>query len=422
MVQQLDFVENTRRKLLFLLAEVEKLRYSDFPEISVTDSLNILKIELENHLTRLNSLPPIPPLLQDYGTWAKVCQWENLYINRILPVLGFILRSTNVRNSFELYDPVLRLSQKFLGENTKLVLSSEWEFSPLTYSSVVPELKDFVFIGMPVPEAGNGLIVPLTGHELAHSLWSSKKLDRRLESKVKDCVIAEIESNMEKFKNNFSSFSEKDFKTGLSFIDEISFCTKLSIRQCEEEFCDFIGCRIFGESYLFAFQYLLAPGWGGRSAKYLDLPDRAKGLLQASKKWNLKVPNYYVESFLSNPLYRTDSQESEKLLLEVSDKATIRMLPELIDIAESLCSDANIALPQTKKAQGVLKDFMKGVPSEKADNFVDIINAGWTAAKLENFWENRPDLHSDKINNLSQLILKSIEVSEFKRKTTKQDN
>jgi hypothetical protein len=415
----LDFVENTRSKLLFLIAEIEKLKYSDFPEKSVKESLDRLKTELDKRVDRLNSLPPITSSQTDFGTWARVCQSENLYINRILPVLGFILRSTNVRNAFELYDPVLRLSKNFFGKDIRLVLSSEWEFSPLTYSSVVPELSNFVFIGMPVSEAGNGLIVPLTGHELAHSIWSLNKLDRQLEAKVKDSVIAEIELNIKEFKNAFAGFSEENFKTDLFFLEEISFCTKLSIRQCEEEFCDFVGCRIFGVSYLEAFKYLLAPGWGLRSAKYLDLPNRAEALVKASKKWKFQESEDYSKNFLSNPLYRVDSQDSEKLLLEVCDKATDRMIDELLDLAEYFCGNADISMPRENISEEVLFDFKHGVPSDKAENFVDLINAGWKAMKYPDLWKDLPNLRSDKVKNLSQLIFKSIEVSEFKNRTTR---
>jgi hypothetical protein len=36
---------------------------------------------------------------------------------------------------------------------------------------VFKDLPDLMFIGLPACEADNALIVPLTGHELGHSLW-----------------------------------------------------------------------------------------------------------------------------------------------------------------------------------------------------------------------------------------------------------
>jgi hypothetical protein len=94
------------------------------------------------------------------------CQIANMTISRFHSLLRFVLRSTNVRNAFELFDPLLRMSQKLIGKDTKLILSSEWSFSPFTYVGVFPELPGFVFIGIPASESGNALIIPAAGHEL----------------------------------------------------------------------------------------------------------------------------------------------------------------------------------------------------------------------------------------------------------------
>ena len=50
-----------------------------------------------------------------------------------VPLLGLILRSTNTRNAFEAYAPLLRLARKILGKDTKLIISSEWDYSPYVY-------------------------------------------------------------------------------------------------------------------------------------------------------------------------------------------------------------------------------------------------------------------------------------------------
>jgi len=412
---QLGFVEHAQNKLRSVLREIDKLKYSDFPEASVKDSLDLLKEKINKQIARLDSLPPSPTAPTSVETWAKACQFSNLYVARILPVLGFILRSTNVRNAFELHDPVLRLCRSFFGDKVRLVLSSEWDFSPLTYSSVVSELSDYTFIGMPVSEAGNGLIVPLVGHEVAHSIWRNWKLDRKIEDDVRRHVIQEIRAHSADFAAAFTGFDPDTFSTQLFFVEEIKTVTRLSIRQCEEEFCDLVGCRIFGESYLYAFEYLLSPGWGARSFDYLDLPDRASVLVTAAQKWALSIPTGYVSSFLRNPSHAMDAGES--LLLSASDGATHRMLPDLIELAEQFCNQGKIALPNKLTADSVHRDLGAGVPSDKAENFVDIVNAGWKAMRDSAFWSDRPTLKNDKMENISQLIFKSIEVSEYKRRT-----
>lgn len=55
------------------------------------------------------------------------------YITENMNILGMILRSTNVRNPFELYFPFKRLAKTLLDGNVKLLMSSEWDFVPFTY-------------------------------------------------------------------------------------------------------------------------------------------------------------------------------------------------------------------------------------------------------------------------------------------------
>ncbi len=175
---QLNIVNYAKIKLQFILEEINKLKHSDFPEESVINSLNILEILTQDHINRLDRLPPQPQNnlhANNSNVWATTCQSTNQYISQVLPTLGFILRSTNVRNAFELYDPILLMCRKFFGQNICLILSSEWDFSPLTYP-VASKLDNYVFIGMPVSEAGTALIIPLVGHEVAHSIWRNKKL------------------------------------------------------------------------------------------------------------------------------------------------------------------------------------------------------------------------------------------------------
>ena len=120
---------------------------------------------------------------QDHWLQLNTCQRTLDELTRFLPVLGFVLRSTNVRTAFEIHGPLLRLTREFLGADTRLLVSSEWEYSPYTYSPL-PDFADFVLIGFPASESANPLVVPLAGHELGHSLWSSKRLQTDVSSAV----------------------------------------------------------------------------------------------------------------------------------------------------------------------------------------------------------------------------------------------
>ncbi len=416
---QLNIVNYAKIKLQFILEEINKLKHSDFPEESVINSLNILEILTQDHINRLDRLPPQPQNnlhANNSNVWATTCQSTNQYISQVLPTLGFILRSTNVRNAFELYDPILLMCRKFFGQNICLILSSEWDFSPLTYP-VASKLDNYVFIGMPVSEAGNALIIPLVGHEVAHSIWRNKKLSLKIEQEVKDQVMQEIKYNESEFKKIFGEFDAKTFMNELFFIEEIKTSTKMSIRQCEEEFCDLFGCRIFGDSYLDAFEYLLAPGFGQREVQYLDLSDRANILITASKEWEFSDRPNYTLNFNKNPPPKSiQSNNQDTLLLKVSDSVTKHMSQKLMGLVVDICNENNIPLPNKNLSKKVLEDFYSGVPSDKAKNYADIVNAGWEAMKLNEFWNDRPELMEYKLENLSQLIFKSIEVAEYNRR------
>ena len=156
---------------------------------------------------------------------------------------------------------------------------------------------------------------------------------------------------------------------------------------------------------------MLSPGFNVRSPKYLDLPDRAKILANAAKIWGFTDRPDYVSSFRPTP--KRQANPKEDLLDSVSDIATHDMLTKLIDIAVDLCTEHRIPLPSEDASNRVLKDFEAGVPSDKADNFVDIVNAGWAAMKREDFWQDHPILAKNKLGNLSQLIFKSMEVAEY---------
>lgn len=63
------------------------------------------------------------------------------------------------------------LATELLEEHSRVVLSSEWSFSPFTYPAALEQLPTFVFIGVPASECHNPLVIPLAAHELGHVVW-----------------------------------------------------------------------------------------------------------------------------------------------------------------------------------------------------------------------------------------------------------
>jgi hypothetical protein len=63
--------------------------------------------------------------------------------------LGILLRSTNLRNSFEAYFSFEEMALALMGDADRLILSSEWDSNPFYIPSPPAALSDFVIIGIP---------------------------------------------------------------------------------------------------------------------------------------------------------------------------------------------------------------------------------------------------------------------------------
>ena len=163
-----------RQRVRAVQAEVHRLQESEFPYEDSEKALEVLQTRFGSLLEQMQTLRPD----NDPAVVARRCAESLRILYQYLPLLGFILRSTNTRNAFEQYYPLLRLAGDLLEpgveprkRRTRLVLSSEWEYSPLVYSEI-PDLRGFMLLGFPATESGNMLLAPLAGHKLGHSLWS----------------------------------------------------------------------------------------------------------------------------------------------------------------------------------------------------------------------------------------------------------
>lgn len=166
-----------RDRVSRILSTIHNLKEAEFPYSHSKEALSHFKDLFNEMKDLLDALQE--NWVNDPATKNVVnltCSQSQELIRDHLPLLGFILRSTNVRNSFEIHGPLLKLAQKLLKKDTKLLLSSEWDYSPLTYSEI-KEMPSFVLLGLPASESSNPLLIPLAGHELGHSLWEEAGIE-----------------------------------------------------------------------------------------------------------------------------------------------------------------------------------------------------------------------------------------------------
>ena len=409
----MELIDFTIRKIEAVKNTISKIKECEFPYVHSKEAvINIETIfdDLANNLESVKNLSN-KELVPDICSRSL----EKLY--ECLPLLGFILRSTEVRNAFEIHGPLLRLSQKILGNDTKLVISSEWDYYPYMYHNI-PGMQGYVLIGLPSSESSNPLLIPLAGHELGHGLWFKNNLESEncYGNKLTNIVIQEI---MDNHWNIFAeinhitvqkdSFSWED----TSNLSKIASATAWVKKQAEESFCDFVGLYIFGVSFLYAFSYLLAPGDTYKKIMYPDNQTRYRNLLYATKKYSL-VFNDYDESIFQKEIDMNNLSEEIKFQLMIANIALTKIIDELIDEAKKLLDQIEITSPDKSKIDEIKRHFIATVPSRKSGGVSNILNAAWDSFLDDQLWSQQNHLRNeDKYSKLKELILKSIEIFEL---------
>jgi hypothetical protein len=392
---------SARRRLTAFLEQIEDLQTSSFPHPDGEDALFDIK---ENFLVRLNGLnlpPGADPLVVD-----GVCTQTSLAIEKWTPVLGFILRSTNVRNPFELHFPLKRLVRTVIDPSAKLLMSSEWDFVPFTYPMTLDLLPNYVLVGGPAPESGNVLITPLAGHEIGHSAWRHYGFKADVETPLAVAINEVLEADPAATKALLDELERARFNRA----DLTQACLRQGLKQLEEIFCDLFGLYVFGLSYLFAFEYFLAPGGQGRNETYPSSLERIRFLLEAATALDLKVDEQLF-------LRWNDSSPDPGLnsgILDVTDKAVARVVLRVRERAFKLLTDKGVATPDDSAVARVLKAFRRQEPDADGASLPEIITAGWIYIRGAGGLATSEE--QEQYRMLGELMLKSVEVSEFRRR------
>ena len=404
----MDHVDYTNQKLRLIIDQIQSLSESEFPHPDAKEALDLLKKLFDGDIDRIVKAVAGG----DEATRIAACAQASSHIARFLPILGFCLRSTNVRNSFELFVPLLQLARQLLGRrDAKLVLSSEWEFSPFTYPPVFSQLPNFVLIGLPASESGNALIIPLSGHELGHSVWTTYGLDAKIRPELQKRIIDALTKRWDDLeKINQSKLDINNIETDLFIRSNWLTALNMSLRQVQEMFCDCIAVRIFGESYFHATEYLISPHLGNRrSLNYPDIATRMKSMEAAAKRFGLPYPVDFGRRF-SEASATLDSKT--EFLLVLADEATKASLDDILEAVDAISKKVTLPLPDQAVAKNIYDRFKIGIPANNLTNLADVINAGWMSYFDVDLWE-RDSLATDRFGPLNELILKTIEVMEF---------
>jgi hypothetical protein len=404
-------VESVLETIRFLLG-------SEFPYSDSKVALNKIETLFKDKLNRLNSLPPGAD--PDYVKLQCATSLNACFV--YLPLLGFILRSTNIRNAFELFGPLLEISGAALEpgvekskRKTQLLLSSEWNYSPITYHEI-PDLPSFVLIGFPASESSNPLLVPLSGHELGHSMWADRKMELQFRPIIQRAIIDYINGHWADYQSLFPNVDDPSrLATDLFALETWSRALNWAVQQAKESFCDFIGIRIYGPSFLKAFAYLFAPNvHSPRSESYPQSMKRVRNLIRAAETYGFDVPSGYEGMFKPRP--EPQLAPADGYRLRMADEVLDIVINGLIAKANDLISETNIQKPNLAEVKRIRKQLGLMVPAQHCTSLSNILNAAWEAYEDRNLWKptlKEPGRKKEQI--LKDLVLKNIEIFEVEQ-------
>lgn len=335
-----------------------------------------------------------------------------------LPVLGFILRSSNVRNAFEVFDPLMAMCKDILGPDVRLIYSSEWDYSPFMQSFSSPKLMNVVVVGLPAHESGNALLIPVVGHELGHAKWRKSNILSSLKDEISKTILDYVMDNLDDIvgpDNAKTYMSEANPRALVALmVSEVGEAQDAAELQCEEVFCDVVGTRIFGASYLRAFAYLLFPSPAEMERFNFEYPSnsvRIKYMKDAAKHFDTPVSDDFGADFEDIP--PKDLRPQSQHVLTAADKATEAAFPSILKAVEMHLTTSVIPMIDERKVRELEAAFAAKGPGNADYALPDIIEAAWRThliglEKGERF---------ARLQALNEFVFKTIEVSEFYRRS-----
>ena len=159
--------------------------------------------------------------------------------------------------------------------------------------------------------------------------------------------------------------------------------SRLTLGQMEETFCDAIGLKIFGDSFVHAFHYLLAPGLGGeRSLFYPPLPTRAQFMVDHG---GLDFPRLGYPDFPSEfQELQPNLSPDRKFISRAADEIAKAMAADLyVEATNKITQTASDLVPDKSAEAEIPTMFKRGIPSRQPRSLSDILNAGWAFVRTE---------------------------------------
>lgn len=390
------------------IQEIMYLRRQNFPLESSTSALDRLLTYYEkckNDLEAWNSAT-------DQSKINSLIQAVLGPLSSDHTILGFINRSANARNPFELKGPFESLARKFLDPNFKVLLSSEWNYSPHVLdldASSTHALREYLLFGFPVSDANNPFIAPIFGHEIGHPLWRI----RDMFGFFSPWAVMETNKALPELEEKLSTaLSSKSHPTPTIDPNQLAI---IVISKVAELFCDAIGQAIFGPSFLAAVGSFSASFVSNlRSRSHPPDATRIKFLKRLSGEFHQEIIIDWERHFPEpRPAvsYEDHVLEISDGIAEKSEDLIIERVKEIVVKPFDQRPPGGDKWPDIHAINNVIEEFKAFAPPGEAVSLPVILNAGWRfrQAGYPGWDQSIPD--GKKLIGLQELILKSCEIS-----------
>jgi hypothetical protein len=386
--------------------QLDIISKSEFSRISTRSAIQCIKEEIYNLRNRLSEVANITDeifLIQHTVT-------INQKIYNFTNSLGVLLRSTNLRNCFEAYFAFDEMVYLLTGQKDILIISSEWDATPFFIPHPPDAVSKFVFIGMPAFASRNSLLLPLAAHELGHAIWRLESIDGPLVTTAEQHLHNYINSNHDIFLRDFQLTDSLFLPTEKEEI--ISRCLTLVESQCQELFCDLFGASLFKESFAYAFDHFLFPGFGRREYSYPSFSKRLRSIKDIFFKAISDRRSELLNETVADEL---NSEGRRAPLVILADYITDQLRPSLVEKARQIAEKIDYASRAGEKSEEIAKNLRNHIPPNNPCSPVDILNGAWKV------WFEEVDRVSsiserEKLTRMmNNLCLKSLEVYEYNR-------
>lgn len=399
-------LSSARRRIDAFIEQIDILAASSFPHDDGEQAIAAIR----SHCKELQDDLELPSGVRD-DVIDQLCLTLLDKVANFTEILGFILRSTNVRNPFELHYIVKKLVIQALGEDVSLLISSEWDYVPFTYPMNADQLPGSILIGTPAPESSNPLLISLAGHEVGHSAWRVYACSPKYAEAATTAVRRELKRNQ---KASLALLG----KAPLGALDQervINQCAGHVMQQLEEVFCDLFGLFLFGHAFVAAFDYLLGPGGYDRDLGYPSDRQRMAILAEAAAGLELKLDPAMVEHWTVTLPRRADRAEAE-----IVEAVTASIIPEMRTELFKKLALLGLNPPKDAVIEKVLASFGRGEPYSERVELGEIVSAGWRRLReldiMESPGADEEGRHRNRVKNyrvLADLVLKTVEVAEY---------